>query len=219
VLAFDGWRPAAVVFDCDGLLVDTEPCWSVAEAQLFARRGLPFGPDEKAIVIGKSIPQACADMAILFNEPESALALASELFELVDAAVAVNALPMPGALATIQVVAARVPMAVASNSSRHLLDSALLCAGLAEFFEISVAADEVAQPKPAPDLYEAACAALEVAPSDCLAFEDSLTGLRSAKAAGLRTIGVPTLTHDDFPAEVVVASLEDEGLLRWIASW
>ncbi len=219
MLAFNGWRPAAVVFDCDGLLVDTEPSWSVAEAQLFARRGLPFGPDQKALVIGKSIPQACADMAILFNEPESAHALAIELFELVEGAVAANAVPMPGALDVVQAVAAHVPIAVASNSSRQLLDSALRCAGFAESFETSVAADEVAQPKPAPDLYQAACAALHFLPNECLAFEDSLTGLRSAQAAGCRTVGVPTLTHADFPADIVVASLDDERLNEWIASW
>lgn len=219
MIEFDVWRPAAVVFDCDGLLVDTEPCWSVAEAELFARRGLPFGTEEKALVIGKSIPQACADMAVLFNEPGNAHALASELFELVAESVAVNALPMKGARRIVNEVASRVPVAVASNSSRYLLDAALHCGGFADAFVVSVAADEVANPKPAPDLYEAACEALGVIPAHCLAFEDSMTGLRSAQAAGLHVVGVPTLPDHGFPADVVVASLEDERLLTWISSW
>lgn len=61
------WTPQAVVFDCDGLLMDTEPCWSVAETELFARRGLPFGPEQKALVIGKSVAAAAETMAGVFG--------------------------------------------------------------------------------------------------------------------------------------------------------
>ena len=80
-------------------------------------------------------------------------------------------------------------------------------------------ADEVAAAKPAPDMYLAACAALNTPPEKCLAFEDSLTGLRSAVAAGLRTVGVPTLQRDDFPADVVFGSLADDRLLAWVERW
>jgi beta-phosphoglucomutase-like phosphatase (HAD superfamily) len=85
-------------------------------------------------------------------------------------------------------------------------------------FPLSVAGDEVAHAKPAPDLYLAACAAVGADPTACLAFEDSMTGLRAATAAGLRTVAVPTLPQD-LPADLVVSSLSDPDLLAWIETW
>ena len=214
-----GWVPGAVVFDCDGLLVDTEPCWTVAETEVFARRGLGFGPEQKAMVIGRSVPAAARLMAEAFGEPGTAVAIGAELLGLVAEVVGSSAQPMPGAVELVQAVAQRVPVAVASNSPRGLLDAALRRAGLTDAFPVSVAADEVAAAKPAPDLYLAACTALGVGPELSLAFEDSLTGLRSAVAAGLRTVGVPTLRAGDFPADVVLGSLHDKRLLAWIERW
>lgn len=213
-----GWRPAAVVFDCDGLLMDTEPCWTVAETELFARRGLSFGLDEKALVIGKSLAESCALVADLFGEPGGAEAIADELLALVTEVVAARAEAMPGAKDLVEQVAlAGLPVAVASNSPRSLLDVALARGGFT--FDVSVTADEVARPKPAPDIYRHACALLGVAPQDTLAFEDSMTGLRSARAAGIRVVGVPTLRHEEFPADHVVVSLRDADLLTWVTGW
>lgn len=216
---FDGRNPRAVVFDCDGLLMDTEPCWSVAETELFARRGLPFGPDEKALVIGKSLPAAAGAMAEAFSEPEGGAEIADELLRLVTEVVTAKAEAMPGARELVELTAAAVPVAVASNSPRALLDAALVRGGLAEMFPVKLAADEVAAPKPDPEMYLTACALLDVDPADALAFEDSMTGLRSARAAGMTVIGVPTLKQQDFPADVVIGSLRDEELLAWIGGW
>ncbi|PRY37812.1 HAD family hydrolase [Umezawaea tangerina] len=213
------WTPAAVVFDCDGLLVDTEPCWSVAETALFARRGLAFGPEQKAAVIGKSLAAAGDTLAGLFDEPGAGAEIAAELLVLVAEVVAEEAEAMPGAVALVDLVAASVPFAVASNSPRSLLEAALARSGFAGVFPVSVAADEVSAPKPHPEMYLAACAALGVEPGAALAFEDSATGLRSARAAGLRVVGVPTLAHQDFPADVVVESLRDNDLLAWVSGW
>lgn len=170
--------PREVVFDCDGLLMDTEPCWTVAETELFARRGLPFGPAQKALVIGKS----GAAMAEAFGEPGAGDALAAGLLEHVAEVVAAKAEALPGARELVDLVADRVPFAVASNP-RALLCTALARGGFT--VEVSVAADEVVAPKPAPDLYLAACAALDVAPGEAVAFEDSMTGVRPARAAGV----------------------------------
>jgi HAD superfamily hydrolase (TIGR01509 family) len=213
------WTPSAVVFDCDGLLVDTEPCWTIAETQLFARRGLEFGVREKALVIGKSVSAACETLAEAFGEYGRASLLADELMTLVEQAVAASAAAMAGAADLVALAAGRVPVAVASNSPRALLDLALSRAGLTGAMSVSVAADEVAAAKPAPDLYLAACAALGQPPRECLAFEDSMTGLRAAEAAGMRTVGVPTLRHEEFPADVVFPSLEDPRLLGWVRRW
>jgi phosphoglycolate phosphatase-like HAD superfamily hydrolase len=78
------WKPATVVFDADGLLVDTEPGWTVAETELFARRGLGFGPEQKALVIGKSLAAAAELLTGVFGEPGAADAIARELLLLVE---------------------------------------------------------------------------------------------------------------------------------------
>jgi HAD superfamily hydrolase (TIGR01509 family) len=213
------WTPVAVVFDCDGLLVDTEPCWTIAETAIFASRGLDFGPAQKELVIGKSLAAAAEVMAEVFHEPGAGPQIARELLRRVEEVVGAQALAMPGAAELVAVTARRVPVAVASNSPRGLLDASLRRADLSEAFKITIAADEVARAKPAPDTYLAACAALGVPPADCLAFEDSMTGLRSARAAGLRVAGIPTLAHADFPADIVFPSLLDERLLGWIGRW
>ncbi|EME56588.1 enolase-phosphatase E1 [Amycolatopsis decaplanina DSM 44594] len=199
--------------------MDTEPCWSVAETELFARRGLPFGPDEKALVIGKSLPAAADAMAEAFGEPGGGAQIADELLRLVTEVVTAKAEAMPGARELVELTAAAVPVAVASNSPRALLEAALIRGGLSEMFPVKLAADEVAAPKPDPEMYLTACRLLNVEPADALAFEDSMTGLRSARAAGVPVIGVPTLKHQDFPADVVLDSLRDEELLAWVRGW
>jgi HAD superfamily hydrolase (TIGR01509 family) len=213
-----GWRPDAVVFDCDGLLVDTETRWTVAETELFARHGLPFGPEQKALLIGTSYADAGELMAGLFGRPGDGPALSIELLRLAAEQIAAEAVPMPGAVELVELVSKRVPVAVATNSPRHLLDLTLASSGMAGLFPVGLAGDEVARPKPAPDLYLAACAALSAEPTACLAVEDSVTGLRAAQAAGMRTLAVPSLPID-FAADLTVSSLADPELLAWVESW
>ncbi|HEV8234741.1 MAG TPA: HAD family phosphatase, partial [Gemmatimonadaceae bacterium] len=215
ILILDGWIPEAVVFDCDGLLVDTEPCWTIAETELFGRRGLRFGTDEKALVIGRSLQRAAETMAELFGEPGSGPAIENELLELVETAVSETAEAMPGAAALVDQLANSLPIAVASNSPRALLEAALDRGGLSGLFPHSIAADEVSAPKPDPEIYRSACDMLGVEPSSALAFEDSMTGVTSARAAGMRVIGVPTLQHSEFSADHVVESLTDHQLVAW----
>jgi HAD superfamily hydrolase (TIGR01509 family) len=215
-LTLDDWLPAAIVFDCDGLLVDTEPCWTVAETALFARRGLAFGPAEKKLLIGKSLASAGVMLEDIFGEPGRGAELGAELQELVGEVIAAEAEPMPGAHALVELAAARMPIAVASNSSRHLLDLSLTRGGFDGRFAVTIAADEVAHPKPAPDLYREACARLGVSPEKALALEDSMTGMRSALAAGLRLISIPTIPQPDLPGDWILPSLEDPALVSWL---
>lgn len=212
-------RPAGVVFDCDGLLVDTEPSWTVAETAVFAQRGLPYGPAEKEIFIGRSLADTVVLMARIFDEPGAEDALAVELLDTVRQVIAAQAEAMPGALEIVAAVGARVPMAVASNSPRPVVEVALARGGLRELFEVVVSVEDVAAPKPAPDLYATACARLGVTPMGSVAFEDTVTGLASARAAGMRTVGVPTLSGIEFPADWVVARLDDPALMEWVRSW
>jgi HAD superfamily hydrolase (TIGR01509 family) len=213
------WTPSAVVFDCDGLLVDTEPCWTIAETELFARHGLQFGPSYKAQLIGKSIGAAAGVMAALFGEPDNAVGIEAELLTMVAQVVTAQADAMPGAAELVSLIGNLLPIAVASNSPRILLNAALSRGGFTETFPVSIAADEISQPKPDPEMYTVACQRLGADPATVLAFEDSMTGVRSARAAGVRIVGVPTLLHEALPADLVMTSLAAPDLLAWIRRW
>ncbi|HEY3338780.1 MAG TPA: HAD family phosphatase [Propionicimonas sp.] len=211
-------RPTAIVFDCDGLLVDTEPCWTVAESAVFAARGLPYGPTEKALFIGKSVPATVELMAGFFGEVGNDDAIRAEVMSTVGDVIGGQAEPMPGALELVRALSGRMPIGVASNSPRVILDIALRRAGLTGAFGAVIAADEVPVPKPAPDLYLAACRLLGASPLASVAFEDTWTGAAAARAAGMLVIGVPSLDPDGFPADLVLETLEDPRLLTWASS-
>ena len=213
------WTPVAAVFDVDGLLVDTEPSWTLAETELFARRGLPFGDEEKALLIGRGLREACDGLAVTFDEPGRGAALAMELLGLVEEALGAGAEAMRGAHRLVGAVAERIPVAVASNSPRVLMTAALRRGGFADRFPVALCADDVVAVKPDPEMYLAACATLGASPTDCVAFEDSRSGVRAARAAGLRCVGVPTLTHVELDADFVVPALDDAVLVGWAEGW
>ncbi|WP_431040602.1 HAD family hydrolase [Streptomyces sp. P1-3] len=206
----------AVVFDCDGLLVDTEVCWTVAETAIFAAHGHPFGPEQKALVIGRTVEAAGEAMADHFGRPGAGAELAAELLDRVRKELARGAAALPGAAELVRACRAAVPIAVASNSPRELLDTALGSAGLAEYFTHSFAADEVRSPKPAPDLYLTACEALGAAPKRSVAFEDSATGISSARAAGLYVAVIPSLPGVGLDHDWLGAGLGEPELLDWV---
>ncbi|HET9123702.1 MAG TPA: HAD family phosphatase [Solirubrobacteraceae bacterium] len=210
---FDDWRPRAIVFDCDGLLVDTEGCWTLAETELFRARGLTFAAADKEALIGVAVPAACAFLAELFDDGSSAEQIERELLIRVAEIVGEEGRAMAGAVELMALALERLPTAVASNSPRALLDQALAVGGFAGLPAVTVAADEVRRPKPAPDLYLTACARLGVDPPEALAVEDSAPGIRAASAAGMRTVGVPTLRGVDIGAERTLSSLADPQLL------
>ncbi|MFE1173311.1 HAD family hydrolase [Streptomyces sp. NPDC058773] len=205
----------AVVFDCDGLLVNTEVCWTVAEKALFAAHGHPFGPEQKALVIGRTVEAAAEAMADYFGRPGAGAELAAELLERVRKELAGGAAALPGAAELVRACRAAVPIAVASNSPRELLDVALESAGLAAHFTHSFAADEVESPKPAPDLYLMACEALGAVPQRSVAFEDSATGISAARAARLYVAVVPSLPGVDLDHDWLSTGLDDRQLVDW----
>ncbi|MFG3098374.1 HAD family hydrolase [Streptomyces sp. NPDC048202] len=205
----------AVVFDCDGLLVDTETCWTVAESAIFAEHGHPFGPEQKALVIGRTVEAAGEAMAQYLWRPGAGAELAAELLARVRKELSRGATALPGAAELVRACRAAVPVAVASNSPRELLDAALWSAGLADHFTHTFAADEVSTPKPAPELYLTACAALGAAPRHSVAFEDSATGIASARAAGLHVAVVPSLPGTALDHDWLGTSLAEPELLEW----
>jgi HAD superfamily hydrolase (TIGR01509 family) len=195
-------RFAAIVFDNDGLLLDTEEAWTRAEEALFSRYGGTFTLAHKKTLLGSSFTTAAVMLEAMLDRPGMGPALMNELHELVMEEALKGVPPRPGALELVEAIAARgVPLAVASNSQSAFVERTLHAAGLLQGgpFTAIVSASDVAHPKPAPDLYLEACLRLGVAPGDCAALEDSVPGVASARAAGLFTIGVPYFADGRLP--------------------
>jgi HAD superfamily hydrolase (TIGR01509 family) len=208
--------PAGVVFDNDGLLLDTEDAWTRAETELFRRRGMDFTFAHKRDLIGSSHSLAAGKIEVMLGRPGEGEALMDELQELVMAEAAKGVEPRPGAVELVDaLLAAGMPIAVASNSQRAFLDLVLQRSGMASRFAVTVAGDEVPNPKPAPDIYLEACRRLGVDPAASVGLEDSPTGATAAKAAGLTVVGVPYLADIEVPqADVIARSLADSAVLE-----
>jgi HAD superfamily hydrolase (TIGR01509 family) len=202
----NGHRCDAVVFDNDGLLLDTEESWTRAERVLFERRGREFTPAHKRELLGTSSEVAAGKLAAMLEEPGRGGELIVELGLLVVGELGSYAPPRAGAVELIaRLRAAAIPMAVASNSPRMLVDCALATAGIAaDTFEAILTADVVSQPKPAPEIYLSTCAALGTEPARTLVLEDSPTGVAAAVAAGCYTIAVPSIEGVDLSAAAMI---------------
>jgi HAD superfamily hydrolase (TIGR01509 family) len=205
---------AAVLFDNDGLTLDTEPAWTRAETALFARHGSTFTIEHKRSLLGTAPVEAAAKLEAMLGVDGDQLN--AELYELVLEEVATGIEPMPGAVDLLAALRAQaIPVGLVSNSRRGFVERGLRSAGLDGAFAVVVTAEEVARPKPAPDAYVAAAVALGAAPSECAVLEDSPTGLAAGRAAGALTIGVPSLPGVTLEADVVGASLADPAV--WLA--
>jgi HAD superfamily hydrolase (TIGR01509 family) len=207
---------AAVLFDNDGLLLDTEILWTRAEVVLFERRGATFTMEHKLELIGSSGPVAEARVERMLGLPGEGAALMAELHELVMEEALRGVEPMPGAVELLDRI--EVPVGVASNSPRPFVERTLEAAGLRGRFGCVLSADDVAHPKPAPDLYVELARGLGADPADCVALEDSATGVAAARAAGAFVIGVPSLEGvvlDE--ADLVAPSLSDPRVLARLA--
>jgi HAD superfamily hydrolase (TIGR01509 family) len=180
----------AVIFDCDGTLVDSEPLAERAWALALARHGYELEPDDLAGAQGLPFPAVHAQMARRTRLPELEAFwrdYAAELLPLLDTELE----PFADAVATARALHAQdIPLAVASSSRRERLDRTLARAGLDTLFAVSVAGDEIDRGKPAPDMFLAAAARLGATPEDCVVIEDSAPGVAAGLAAGMVTVGV-----------------------------
>jgi HAD superfamily hydrolase (TIGR01509 family) len=205
--------PAAVVFDNDGLLLDTESVWTRAEQDLFERRGLEFTPQHKHELVGTSAEIAGGILERRLGEPGRAAELIEELNELVVAELEHGVEAMLGAAELLRRLKRRgTPIGLVSNSPLPFVQRSLEIVGFVDHFDVVLSAHEVAAPKPAPDPYLEACHRLGVEPGpSVIALEDSPTGVAAARAAGLTVIGVPSLDGIELlEAHVIAESLLDD---------
>jgi HAD superfamily hydrolase (TIGR01509 family) len=200
----------AVLFDLDGLLIDSEPVWYEVESAYVTSLGGTWGPQHQQACIGGTIDATCRYIAELTGSrtpvAEMQEALVDAMVDRFDAGLPVH----DGALELVDAVRARgVPTAVVTSSYRALLDAALRQLGR-DRFDAAVSGDEVARGKPDAEPYLSACAALGVAASRCVVLEDAMTGVRSAEAAGCAVVVVPSVAPiDPAPCRHVVGALRD----------
>jgi HAD superfamily hydrolase (TIGR01509 family) len=195
------------VFDLDGLLLDTEPGWHRAEAALLQRHGSAYTAADETATLGWSLHDTIGRyLPRLGLGTDAVPLLATELIDLVRLEYAGAIAARPGAVELVSGLRGRVPLGIASNTARSLILAALESAPFGDAFGAIVSADEVARPKPAPDIYLEACHRLRVRPSSAVALEDSTSGILAARAAGLTVIAVPQWPRVDTSAADHVAT-------------
>jgi len=194
-------RPDAVIFDMDGVLVDSEPFGFEALRRVMARYGLPYGEEENAEFLGRTTLDSCQILRERHRLPEAAETLADWYVEGMLEQIARGPIPMAGVPEVLRRIrAAGYRMALASSAEVRVIDANLTALGLRPLFDAVVSGTQVARGKPAPDVFLAAADRLATPPAQCLVIEDSRNGLLAAKAAGMRCAVVPCAhtRHQDF---------------------
>ena len=203
----------AVVFDLDGLLLDTERLWDEVREELARERGGQWSERAQADMMGMSSPEWSRYMHDVVGLPESPDEIADEVVRRMVARYRERLPLIPGALEAVERLAAHWPLGLASSSNRPLIDLALELGGFARLFAVTVSSEEVGRGKPSPDVYLEAVRRLEVEPPNAAAVEDSGNGIRSAHAAGLRVVAIPNAhfppDEDALALAEVVDSLND----------
>ena len=199
---------ACVIFDLDGVLVDSEIWWDEVRAAFAAEHGRTWGPADQAAVMGAN---SAAWARIMRERMHLDLPEAEIERAIVDAVVeryrTEGAPRIDGAVETVRRIAADRPVALASSAHRAVIDAALDATGLTGVFAVVVSSDEVAHGKPAPDVYLEAARQLGVDPAACLVVEDSFNGVRAARAAGMTVVLVPNRSVPPAPGTAEAADL------------
>ena len=203
----------AVLFDMDGLLVDTEPLWFETETEVMARLGAPWTKADQENLLGGSMEHTVGYLLAKATRPAPPAEVARWMTDgMLRRAAAGRVITRPGALELIaEVAAAGIPHALVTGSEREFTEAVLKSTGLT--FTVTVTGDDVARPKPDPEPYRLAAKLLDAEPENCVALEDSPNGVTSATEAGCRVVAVPSLTPiPKAPSRLVVPSLSDISL-------
>ena len=197
----------AVIFDLDGVLVDTEHVWDDARKELARERGRPWPEDASRAMMGMSSLEWSRYMHEVVGLPEPPEEISAEVVRRLQD-IYRRELPLfDGAVSAVERLAKHWPLGLASSSNRELIDLVLELAGLAEYFRATVSSEEVPRGKPAPDVYLETARRLAADPKRCAAVEDSENGIRSAKAAGMRVLAIPNALYP--PAKDALALADD----------
>lgn len=190
-------NPSTVIFDCDGLLVDTHGNWDCAYTALFTRYRVPLRRDDRRRLVGLGLERLGHALADLLGHPVPPGVLAQQIRELVATNTGAGVVALPGALELVTALAGTRPLAIASNSPAEITRDYLQATGIPDVFDTIVGAGDADHPKPAPDLYQETCRRLGVSYSRVVVLEDSLIGVQAARAAGTTVFAIPNLpeTH------------------------
>jgi HAD superfamily hydrolase (TIGR01509 family) len=205
---------AAVVFDLDGVLIDSEPVWEQVRRHYVAEHGGRWQPDSQQRLMGMSTQEWSTYLATDLGVDVPPDRIAREVVERVAQQYAADLPLMPGAVEAVQRLASRWPLGLASSAARPLIDRVLAATGMGSLFQVTISTEEVPRGKPAPDVYLAVAERLAVDPAQTVAVEDSSNGLRSASAAGMVVVAVPHPRYPPAPdalahADLVLRSLDD----------
>ena len=197
----------AVIFDLDGVIIDTEEVWEEVRRGYVAEFGREFLPDTQDRMMGMSTGEWSAHLAHEVGVPRTPEQVAADVLGRMAERYR-TALPLiPGSVEAVRRLGARFPLGLASSSARVLIDQVLETAGLTGAFQVTLSTEEVPRGKPAPDVYLAAAGKLGLDPSVCAAVEDSSNGLCAAGAAGLAVIAVPHGVYPPAPDALALAAL------------
>jgi HAD superfamily hydrolase (TIGR01509 family) len=185
----------AVVFDLDGVLIQTEELWDEVREEMARTAGGRYGEEEQRAMMGMSSPEWSAYMHEHVGLPQTPDLIAAEVVRLMSERYRKHLPLIDGAIEAVERLAARWPLGVASSSNRELIDLVLELSGLDRLFQATVSSEEVARGKPAPDVYLEAARRLGVDATRSAAVEDSHAGIASAKAAGMRVLAIPNPTY------------------------
>jgi HAD superfamily hydrolase (TIGR01509 family) len=197
---------AAVVFDLDGVLIDSEHVWDEARRELARERGGRWHERASRDMMGMSSPEWSRYMHDVIGVPDPPEEISAEVVRRLERIYREHLPIFDGAVAAVERLAARWPLGLASSSNRELIDLVLELSGLAGYFRVTVSSEEVAHGKPAPDVYLEAARRLGVAADRCAAVEDSENGIKAAKAAGMRVVAIPNPLYP--PAEDALAQAD-----------
>jgi len=204
----------AVVFDLDGVILQTEEVWDEVRGRYVVDQGGRYDEIAQRAMMGMSAPEWSRYLADELGVPETPEEISDDVVRLMEARYHEHLPLIPGAVEAVERLAARYTLGLASSSNRPLIDAALSLSGLDEYFAATVSSEEVARGKPAPDVYLEAALRLGVAAAECAAVEDSHSGIRSAAAAGMRVIALPNPSFPPDPdtleqADIVLDSIRD----------
>ena len=204
----------AVVFDLDGVLIDSEQVWDAAREQLVRERGGRWHAQAQRDMMGMSSTEWSAYMHDELGLPEPPEEIDDEVVQRMLARYRESLPILPGASEAVVALGARWRLGLASSSNREIIDEVLRLANLADLFVVTVSSEEVARGKPSPDVYLEAARRLRAAPERCVAIEDSTNGILSAHAAGMEVIAIPNRQFPPRPETLALAGAVYESLIE-----